>query len=99
MTTTQLRMELLLQSLSTRQMRDASHDRHLVMEYSRESLPEHPPEPTPESVARYRKAMEENSCRSGNRDPISQYRATSKLYSFPDNFSVSVDCRLQPWRL
>jgi hypothetical protein len=48
--------------LLTRQMRDVSHDMHLVMEYSQGVLPEHPPEPTPESLARYRKAMEEQNC-------------------------------------
>ena len=37
--------------LLTRQMRDASHDMHLVLEYSQEVLPERPPEPTPEISA------------------------------------------------
>jgi hypothetical protein len=41
--------------LLTRQMRDVSQDMHLVMEYSQEILPAHPP--APESLARYRKAM------------------------------------------
>ena len=48
--------------LLTKQMRDASHDMHLIMEYSRDRLPEHPPEQTPESLARYRKAMEQENC-------------------------------------
>ncbi len=48
--------------LATRQMREASGDMHLVIEYSRDVLPEHPPEPTPESLTRYRKAMEQQNC-------------------------------------
>ena len=48
--------------LLTTQMRDASHDMHLVVEYSRDKLPEHPPEPTPEDLARYRKAMLQENC-------------------------------------
>jgi len=48
--------------LLTKQMRDASHDLHLIMEYSRERLPEHPPESTSESVARYRTAMLQENC-------------------------------------
>jgi hypothetical protein len=48
--------------LVTQQMRDASRDMHLVMEYSRDRLPEHAPEQTPESLARYRKAMGRENC-------------------------------------
>jgi Peptidase family S41/N-terminal domain of Peptidase_S41 in eukaryotic IRBP len=48
--------------LLTRQMRDASHDMRLIMEYSRDRLPEHPPKQTSESLARYRKAMEQENC-------------------------------------
>lgn len=48
--------------LLTRQMRDVSHDMHLVVVYSQAPLPEHPPEQTSESLARYRKAMEQENC-------------------------------------
>ncbi len=43
--------------LVTAQMRDASHDMHLIMEYSQDPLPEGPPAETAESRERYRKAM------------------------------------------
>jgi len=46
----------------TRQLRDVSHDMHLEVVYSRSALPEHPHGPTPESLARYREAMERQNC-------------------------------------
>ena len=73
-----------LADLLTRQMRDASHDRHLVVEYSRETLPEHPPEPTAESLARYRKAMEEQNCMFRKTAILSRNIGYLKLDSFPD---------------
>src|ERR1700722_2174559 len=48
--------------LLTRQMQGASHDMHLSMEYSADRLPENPPDDTPETLARYRKAMEKENC-------------------------------------
>jgi Peptidase family S41 len=48
--------------LLTRQMRDASHNMDLMMEYSQDKLPERPPAQTPEDLARYRKFMEQNNC-------------------------------------
>jgi hypothetical protein len=70
--------------LLTRQMRDASHDMHLVVEYSREVLPEHPPEPTAESLARYRKAMEEQNCMFRKIEFLSHNIGYLKLDFFPD---------------
>ncbi len=49
-------------NLLTQQMRQASHDMHLVVEYSAEVLPEHPPQPTPESLAQYKNAMRQQNC-------------------------------------
>jgi len=43
--------------LLTKQMREVSHDRHLVLAYSQTPLPQHPAEPTPEDRAGYREAM------------------------------------------
>src|SRR5580658_1786025 len=40
--------------LLTRQMRDASHDMHLVLEYSQRPLPEGPPPQTSDGMARFR---------------------------------------------
>ena len=70
--------------LLTRQMRDASHDMHLVVEYSRENLPQHPPEQTPESLARYRKAMEQQNCMFRKVELLSHNIGYLKLDFFPD---------------
>jgi hypothetical protein len=48
--------------LLTRQMRDASHDMHLMMDYSQEKIPQSPPAETSEDPARYRKFLVENNC-------------------------------------
>jgi hypothetical protein len=48
--------------LLTRQMRDVSHDRHLVVVYSQVKTPERKPGPTPEDLARYRKDMARSNC-------------------------------------
>jgi hypothetical protein len=70
--------------LLTRQMRNTSHDMHLVMEYSRDVLPEHPPEPTSESLARYRKAMEAKNCMFRKTEILSHNIGYLKLDFFPD---------------
>jgi C-terminal processing protease CtpA/Prc len=71
-------------NLLTKQMRDASNDRHLVMEYSREILPEHPPRPASEDLARYRKAMEQQNCMFRKTEILSDNIGYLKLDSFPD---------------
>jgi hypothetical protein len=48
--------------LLTRQMRDVSHDRYVMMVYNTATEPENPPAPSLEDVSRYRKEMEENNC-------------------------------------
>jgi hypothetical protein len=48
--------------LLTRQMRDASGDMHLMMEYSRDKIPEGPPAQTPADLARFRAFLEQNNC-------------------------------------
>ena len=75
---------VVLADLLTRQMRDASHDMHLVMEYSREVLPEHPPKPTAEGLARYRKAMEQQNCMFRKVEILSYNIGYLKLDFFPD---------------
>jgi hypothetical protein len=49
-------------ALLTSQLRNVSHDPHLDVVYSRVPLPEHPTGQTPEGLARYRKAMEQENC-------------------------------------
>jgi hypothetical protein len=75
---------VVLADLLTRQMRDASHDMHLVVEYSREILPEHPWKPTEESLARYRKAMEQQNCMFRKIEILPYNIGYLKLDSFPD---------------
>jgi hypothetical protein len=78
-----------LADLLTRQIRDISHDVHLEVVYSPEILPTQPPEPTAESQARYRKAMEQANCTFGKVQILANNIGYLKLDSFPD---VSV-CR------
>ncbi len=70
--------------LLTRQMQAASHDMHLSMEYSRYPLPEHPPEDTPESLARYRAAMERENCMFRKVEILPHGIGYLKLNFFPD---------------
>ena len=70
--------------LLTKQMRDVSHDMHLVVEYSQETLPEHPQEPAPESLARYRKAMQQQNCMFRKTAILSHNIGFLKLDFFPD---------------
>lgn len=70
--------------LLTRQMQAASHDMHLSMEYSRDPLPEHPPEDTPESLARYRAAMERENCMFRKVEILPHGIGYLKLNFFPD---------------
>ena len=48
--------------LLTTQMRAASHDMHLVMEYSHNNIPDGPPAQTPMELARYRENLKQNNC-------------------------------------
>ena len=52
--------------LLTRQMRDASQDMHLVMEYSQNPLPGNPPVQTADSLARFRLPGRCSRARSGS---------------------------------
>ena len=70
--------------LLTRQMRDVSHDLHLDLVYSRDPLPEHPMAETPESFARYRKAMEQENCTFEKVEVLPHNIGYLKLNSFPD---------------
>jgi hypothetical protein len=70
--------------LLTRELRDVSHDMHLEVVYSRSPLPDHPAGPTPERLARYRKAMEENNCTFEKVRILRDNVGYLKLNSFPD---------------
>ena len=70
--------------LLTRQLRDVSHDAHLDVVYSRNPLPDRPPGPTPEGLARYRKAMEQENCTFEKVEILQHNIGYLKLNSFPD---------------
>jgi hypothetical protein len=71
-------------NLLTEQMKDAGHDRHLVMVYSHDRLPDRPLEPTPEVVARYRKDLEQDNCTFKKVEILPNNIGYLKLDAFPD---------------
>jgi len=74
-----------LADLLTRQMREVSGDRHLIVEYSQTPLPAQPPQgPTPESIARYRAAMEQNNCMFEKIETLPHNIGYLKLNAFPE---------------
>jgi hypothetical protein len=73
-----------LAELLTRQLREVSHDMHLEVVYSLERLPDHPGVPTPESQARYRKALEQENCTFETVKILPHNIGYLKLNSFPD---------------
>jgi hypothetical protein len=70
--------------LLTMQMQATSHDMHLIMEYSRDTLPEHPPKQTSASLARYRQAMEQENCMFKKVEILPHNIGYLKLDFFPD---------------
>ena len=70
--------------LLTRQIRDVSHDMHLVVVYSQASLPQRLTGPTPEDLARYREAMEHENCTFEKVKILPRNIGYLKLNSFPD---------------
>jgi hypothetical protein len=73
-----------LADLLTRQMRDASHDMHLVLEYSQRPLPEGPPLQTADEIARFRSAMLQQSCMIRKAEILPHGIGYLKLDYFPD---------------
>jgi hypothetical protein len=70
--------------LLTRQLRDVSADMHLIVVYSRVSLPEHPPRTTPEGLARDRTAMAQENCMFERVQILAHNIGYLKLNFFPD---------------
>ncbi len=68
----------------TTQMRDVSHDMHLELVYSEAPLPQRPAEPTPESLARFRKSMEQQNCMFEKVEILPHNIGYLKLNFFPD---------------
>jgi hypothetical protein len=71
-------------ALLTRQMRDVRPDRHLTLDYSQAPLPQHPTGQTPESLAGYRKAMNQQNCTFARVEILPHNVGYLKLNSFPD---------------
>jgi Peptidase family S41 len=70
--------------LLTRQIRDVSHDMHLEVVYSQNPLPDRPLGPTPEGLARYRKALEQDNCTFKKVEILPHHIGYLKLNAFPD---------------
>ena len=70
--------------LLTRQIRDVSHDPHLVVVYSQTALRDHSMGPAPEELARYRKEMELSNCTFEKVEVLPHNIGYLKLNSFPD---------------
>jgi len=71
-------------ALLTGQMRDVSPDRHLTLDYSQAPLPQHPTGQTPEGLARYREAMNQQNCTFEKIKILPHNIGYLKLNSFPD---------------
>ncbi len=70
--------------LLTKQMRDVSHDMNLEVVYSRNPIPDRPPGLTPERLAAYREAMEQDHCTFQKVEILPHNIGYLKLNSFPD---------------
>jgi hypothetical protein len=73
-----------LAHLLTTQIRDVSHDMHLEVVYSRETLPRRRAEPTPQEFATYRRTMERDNCTFEKVEILPRNIGYLKLDSFPD---------------
>jgi len=70
--------------LLTRKLRGVSHDMHLEVVYSQDRLPDHPGTPSPESLANYRRALEQENCTFESFKILPHNIGYLKLNSFPD---------------
>jgi len=70
--------------LLTKQLREVSHDRHLMVIYSQTAIPGRPSGPPPEAIARYRREMERSNCTFEKVAILPHNVGYVKLNSFPD---------------
>jgi hypothetical protein len=68
----------------TKLLREASHDLHVDVAYSKNPIPERRPAQPPEAAARYRKAMEESNCNFEKIEMLANSIGYLKLNFFPD---------------
>ena len=80
-------------ALLTAEMRDASSDMHLVMEYSQNPLPSGPPVQTPEGTARFRAALLEQHCMIRKAEILPHDVGYLKLDFFPDDSVCGAEIR------
>jgi Peptidase family S41 len=71
-------------ALLTAQMRDASHDMHLELEYSQDPLPQGPPAETADSLEGYRRRMLLQKCMIRKIETLPHNVGYLKLDFFPD---------------
>ena len=71
-------------TLLTAQLRDVSHDKHLMMIYSQTAIPGRPAGPTAEMIARYRADMQANNCTFEKVTILAHNVGYVKFNSFPD---------------
>lgn len=74
-----------LANLLTRQISEMSGDMHLEVVYSERPLPAVPVGPTPEELAHYREALEQENCTFEKVDLLPHNVGYIKLNSFPDS--------------
>jgi Peptidase family S41/N-terminal domain of Peptidase_S41 in eukaryotic IRBP len=70
--------------LLTTQLREVSHDRHILVDYSEAATPQRASWPTPEAIARYQKEMAQTNCTFEKVEILAHNIGYVKLNSFPD---------------
>ncbi len=71
-------------ALLTKRLRDVSHDLHLEVVYFQNPPPDRPAAPSPDSVAQYRAAMQQQNCTFEKVAILPNNIGYLKLNSFPD---------------
>ena len=70
--------------LLTKQIREVSHDPHLMVVWSAEPFPAGPPAPPPGAIERYHEALRQNNCTFEKVEILPHNIGYLKLNSFPD---------------
>jgi hypothetical protein len=71
-------------NLLTTQLREVSHDRHVLVDYSQTASPQRASWPTPDAIARYQKEMAQTNCTFEKVEILAHNIGYLKLNSFPD---------------
>ena len=73
-----------LSTVMTQELRDATGDRHLTLDYFPSPLPQQPASQSVESLARYREAMKQQNCTIEKVELLPRNIGYLKFNSFPD---------------